>query len=486
MVLNSSQVERASPLERLATPEIAASVRVYRGQYARAIPPHYRDNRFTRPTIDINLILVEDGCLVAPSGPQATFQDFYQALKGSDPALFQQILSPSGAAKAAATDQETPIKRIAQMSLDGRSLPGDRELYGWHELEQEAGHKGLRLQILFQGNGLYFNRGSVIFDGESLHAYPDAYHAEILESNPSLQNRERLAIRENSLMRPLLFFVTGHDGKMWATFFNFLPAETYRQGMQRLAETLRKRGARYALAASPPLVIPDIHYDPHFLGRSELLYQFQANDVRHYLYCPYEGVVLLSSELGRAQSLQPGSLTLSISDRAVNRVRVRLSETLNFVSVTELGRILDAKSYAGRYHFSQEEDLLQKGKADYLHINPLEGVYSHLLPFLTQGGRFGLVQTSGTRGNVTGNDGPTLRQLSNILRDLNQQALFARDPIIAAASGGQGNDVPNIVCRGQSGRTGLLHELAPDARLDDHPSLRGTVTTPRVGIAVRA
>jgi hypothetical protein len=486
MAIELAQVERTVPLARLATPEVAAPVQVYRGQYTRAIPPHYQDNRFTRSTIDINLILVEDGCLVAPSGPQATFQDFYQALKLSNPALFQQILSPSGAAKAAATDQETPIKRIAQMSLDGRSLPGDRELYGWQALEQETGHKGLRLQLLFQGNGLYFNRGSVIFDGENLHAYPDAYHAEILESNPSLQNRERLAIRENSLMRPLLFFVTGPDGKMWAYFFNFHAGETYRQGMQRLANTLRQHRARYALAASPPLVIPNTHYDAHFLGRSELLYQFQANDVRHYLYCPYEGVVLLSSELGRAQSLQPGSLTLSISNRVVNRVRVRLSETLNFVTTIQLGRILDEKSYAGRYHFSQEKDPIQNDTADYLHINPLEGVYSHLLPFLTRGGRFGLIQTSGTRGNVTGNDGPTLRQLSSILRDLNQQALFARDPIIAAASGGQGNDVPNIVCRGQSGRTGLLHDLAPETRLDDHPSLRGTVTTPRVGIAVRA
>lgn len=485
MPINSSQVQRAAPLERLATPDVSASIQVYRGQYTRAIPPHYQHNRITRAMIDINLVLVEDGCLVAPSGPRATFQDFYEALKGSNPALFQQILSPSGSAKAAASDQETPIKRIAQMTLEGRSLPGDYELYGWRDLEREAGQKGLRLQLLFQGNGLYFNRGSVIFDGERLHAYPDAYHAEILEGNPSLQNRERLAIRENSLTRPLLFFVTGQDGKMWAYFYNFLPAETYRQGMQRLADILRERGARFALAASPPLVIPDTHHAAHFLERSELLYQFQANDVRHYLYCPYEGVVLLSCELGRAQSLQPGSLTLSISDRAINRVKIRLAETLNFVTPTELGHILDEKGYAGRYHFSQEKDPTQKETVDFLHINLLEGVYSHLLPFLTQSGRFGLIQTSGTRGNITGNDGPTLRQLSNILRDLNSQALFAGDPIIAAASGGQGNDVPNVVCRGQSGLAGLLHELAPQTRLDDSPALRGTVTTPRVGIAVR-
>jgi hypothetical protein len=486
MIIDIAHVERASPLERLNTPEISATIQVYRGQYARAIPPHYRHNRYIREMIDTNLILVEGGCLVAPSGPRATFQDFYESLKQSNPALFQQILSPSGAAKAAATDQATPIKQIAQMTVDGRSLPGDGELYGWHDLEREAGQKGFILQLQFQGNGLYFNRGSVIFDGESLHAYPDAYHAEILEGNPSEQNRERLAIRENSLIRPLLFFVTGHDGKMWAYFYNFRAEETYRQGMRRLADTLRERGARFALAASPPLVIPDFHYKAHFLARSELLYQFQANDVRHYLYCPYEGVVLLSSELGRAQSLQPGSLTLSISDLAANRVKVRLAETLNFVTPVELGRILDEKGYQGRYHFSQEREPETNKTTNFLHLNPLEGVYSHLLPFLTRNGRFGLIQTSGTHGNVTGNDGPTLRQLSNILRDFNNQALFAGDPIIAAASGGQGNDVPNIVCRGQSGRLGLLHDLAPETRLDDKPAARGTVTTPRVGIALRA
>ena len=486
MVMNAAQVERIGALERLATPELSTSIQVYRGQYARVIPSHYRQNRYIHEMVDTNLILVEDGCLVAPSGPRATFQDFYEALKQSDPALFQQILSPAGSAKGAATDQATPIKKITQMRLDNRSLPGDAELYGWRDLEREAGQKAFSLQLLFQGNGLYFNRGSVIFDGESLHAYPDAYHAEILEKNPSPQTRERLAIRENSLIRPLLFFVTGPDGKMFAYFYNFRPEETYRQGMQRLADTLRERGAQYGLAASPPLVIPDFHYKAHFLARSELLYQFQANDVRHYLYCPYEGVVLLSCELGRAQTLHAGNLTLSISDDPNNRLKLRLVETLNFVSPTELGRILDEKGYAGRYHFSQEKDRGTKELAYYLHINLLEGVYSHLMPFLTQGGRFGLIQTSGTRGNVTGNDGPTLRQLSNILRDLTSQALFAGDPIIAAASGGQGNDVPNIVCQGQSGGVGMLYDLAPETRLEDSPAARGIVTTPRVGIAVRA
>ena len=486
MAINAAQVKRIAPLERLATPKISASIQVYRGQYARVIPPHYRQNPYIHELIDTNLILVEDGCLVTPSGPRATFQDFYEALKQSDLALFQQILSPAGSAKAAASDQATPIKRITQMYLGGRSLPGDTELYGWRDLEREAAQKGFNLQLLFQGNGLYFNRGSVIFDGETLHAYPDAYHAEILEENPSPQNRERLAIRENSLLRPLLFFVTGHGGKMWAYFYNFRPEETYRQGMRRLADALRSREAQFALAASPPLVIPDSHYEGHFLARSELLYQFQANDVRHYLYCPYEGVVLLSCELGRAQSLHAGNLTLSISDDPVNRLKLRLVETLNFVTPTELGRILDEKGYAGRYHFSQGKDPGTKELAFYLHINLLEGVYSHLLPFLTQGGRFGLIQTSGTHGKVTGNDGPTLRQLSNILHDLNNQALFAGDPIIAAASGGQGNDVPNIICRGQSGGIGLLNDLAPESRLEEFPTPRGIVTTPRVGIALRA
>jgi hypothetical protein len=67
---------------------------------------------------------------------------------------------------------------------------------------------------------------------------------------------------------------------------------------------------------------------------------------------------------------------------------------------------------------------------------------------------------------------------------LNAQPPFDRDPIIAAASGSQGNDVPNIVCRGITGKPDLLYELAPEAGLDENPIRRGVVTTPRVGIGV--
>jgi hypothetical protein len=248
--------------------------------------------------------------------------------------------------------------------------------------------------------------------------------------------------------------------------------------MQRLVDIFQQRRVRSAFAASPPLVIPGILNEPVYLAPEEILSRFHTNDVRHSLYCPYAGAVLLSAELGRAQCLEPDRLAASLSGLEEARLRLKLAETLNFVSIAGLRSILETNGYAQRYALE-----MAAGR-NILHINPLEGVYSHLLPCVTRQGQFGLIQTSGTRGNITGNDGPTLRQLSAILRDLNDQPPFDRDRIVAAASGSQGNDVPNIVCRGQAGAPGLLHALAPETRLDEHPLPRGQVTTPRLGVAI--
>jgi hypothetical protein len=472
-------VERISPLHLLATPAVSERLTVLQAKYRRPIPPHYQGNPYIREELVMNLIFVPGGSLVVPKAPRASFLTFFEELRKTNPALFEQILSPTGTAKAASTDLVTPIKQITQMDLAGESLPGDHQFYGWHELESESARMGLDLQLLFQGNGLYFNRGSVFYDGENLLAYPDTALAEILEQDPSLENRERLAVEEKSLKRPLLFFVAEDHGQMSPYLHQFYNHETYRHGMRRLLETFRKQQVRSALAASPPLVIPDADQNPVYLREAEVLSGFHANDIRHYLYCPYEGAVLLSAELGRAQSLRPAALADAMIDRRERRIRLRLVETLNFVTSSELGEILDRKGYAGRYALTCQNGV------DYLDLNPLEGVYSHLVLFLTREGQFGLIQTSGTHGNITGNDGPTLRQLSAVLRDLNAQPPFDHDPILAAVSGCQGNDVPNIVCRGQvTGDPNLLYWLAPETVMDNNPVLRGTVTTPRVGIAV--
>jgi hypothetical protein len=472
-------VERISGLQRLATPAVSDRVTVLQAKYRRPIPPHYLNNAYIREELVMNLIFVPGGSLVVPATPRTSFLAFFEELSKTNPALFQKILSPTGTAKAASTDLVTPIKQITQMCLAGEALPGDHQFYGWQDMESESARMGLDLQLLFQGNGLYFNRGSVFYDGENLLAYPDSSLAEILEQDPSPENCEQLAVGEKSLKRPLLFFVTEEHGQMSPYLHQFYSHETYRHGMRRLLETFRKRQVRAALAASPPLVIPGEDRNPVYLSEEEVLSGFHANDIRHYLYCPYEGAVLLSAELGRAQALRPDALAGSVTDRPERRIRLRLAETLNFVAASELGEILDRKGYAGRYALTCQNGV------DYLDLNPLEGVYSHLILFLTRDGQFGLIQTSGTHGNITGNDGPTLRQLSAVLRDLNAQAPFDRDPILAAVSGCQGNDVPNIVCRGQvTGAPNLLYWLAPETVLDNNPVLRGTVTTPRVGIAI--
>jgi hypothetical protein len=372
------------------------------------------------------------------------------------------------------------------MTLADFSLPGDCQLYGWNTLETETVHKGWNLQVLFQGNGLFFNRGSVLFDGENLLDYPNLYLAGLLEETLPRRIRDWLAISARGLKRPLLFFVTHENRTMSPYLHSFDENETYAQGMSRLTDYFRCQHVQSALAASPPLILPDIHHAPVYLSLTDALGRFHANDVRHTLYCPYENAVLLSAEFGRAQCLDPERLADSLRGVPTSGMKLQLRETLILFRPEELCAVLDRKGYAGRYTLSEELTVEHKTNAPGMSIAPLEGIYSHLLPILTRDGRFGLIQTSGTHGNVTGNDGPTFRQLSSILRDLNTQPPFDRDPIIAASSGSQGNDVPNVVCRGSSGKPGLLADLCPQSALDDAPVPRGVVTTPRVGLAIPA
>jgi hypothetical protein len=478
MDINAERVERISALHMIETPGLSSQIQAWQARYQRAVPLHYQGNPYIRDQIDLNILFVPGGRLVVPSDLGSNFSRFYEELKVSRPELFYRILMPSGAAKSTSTDNITPIKEIANLCLSGDRLPGDEQLYGWDALDAETTGKGLALQVLFQGNGLYYNRGSVFYDGAQIYAYPDAFLADIYQELPAQLFMERLALDGASLKRPLFFFTTGADGRMGFYRHDFFESESYFQGMQRLGDVFRQRQVQAALAASPPLILPGADGEPVYLELKQVLCQFHANDVRHYLYCPYQGAVLLSAEMGRAQSLQPGELARSISGDADERIHLPLAETLNFVATGRLTRDLGRKSYGGRF------ELLEKRGELFLAINPLEGVYSHLLVFLTRSGLFGLIQTSGTHGSVTGNDGPTYRQLSAILKDLNQQAPFDTDPMIALVSGSQGNDVPNVVCRGANGAPGMLYELAGETRMDENQRRRGTVTTPRVGLAI--
>jgi hypothetical protein len=478
MHLHPRFVERISPLKPLLQSALSPEIQVLQAAYLRKIPAQYLGNPYTQEQVIVNVLLVSNARLVVPKKPQTSFIDFYRQLGREDPALLQRIISPSGTAKSAASNCTSPIKEITGMCLSGFSLPGDAQFYGWSALQNEALNQALHLSLLFQGNGLFYNRGSVLYDGDNLLAYPDMFLADLLTQDLPGQVRERIAVSEPSLKRNLLFFVLTSEGRMQAYVHQFLPTETYRQGMTRLQQSFRDRQVSCAMAASPPLIIPGEHNQPVYLSLEEILGEYHANDVRHALYCPYENAVLLSGELGRAQCLQPALLASSIASQDGEPLRMPLSESLDFHSPQEMAAILDKHGYRGRFSLDMVEDRAV------LSIQPLEGVYSHLIPFLTRAGVFGLIQTSGTHGNITGNDGPTLHQLSAILRDLNSQPPFATDPIIAAASGSQGNDVPNIVCRSVGGEPGLLANLVPPASLDDHPIHRGTVTTPRVGIAV--
>lgn len=471
-------IERLTGLTRLDTPALPEAVQVYRAAYRRRIPAHYQGNPLTSEFVRLNLILVADGRLVVPDNSQTNFYDFYRQLEENHPDLHRRIISPLGTAKLAAVNEPTPIKRLNDFRLNGWRLPGEPELFGWNALQRQANRAGQQLTLLFQGNGLYFNRGSAFLTHGRLLLEPDRSLRLGFCEDLTLQTAREMGIRGLSIKRPLIFFVQHPGGLVRPLLVRFAKNETYPQGLDRIEKLIGRLEDAVGFAASPPLVLPGSALQPRFLDLESVLTRFHANDVRHYLYCPYEGAVLLYPELSRSQSLHPRRLARSLSGRRRDRVCLPLKETLRYFQVAELKRILENRGYSGRYHFRE------RNRQVYLYLNPLEGVYSHLLPFATRQGLFGLIQTSGTHRNITGNDGPTFNQLSAILQDINQQPPFNRDPLWLVVTGSQGNDVPNLVAQDRDGQADLLFRLAPTTTLDRHMLPRGRVTTPRMGIAL--
>lgn len=471
-------IERLGDLARLDVPDLPAAVRVYRAAYRRVIPPHYRGNPLTSEFVRLNLILVHGGQLIVPDSPQATFNDLFHHLEQNDPHLHRRIISPVGTARLAAVNEPTPIKRLSEYNLDGWHLPGEPELYGWEALSRQAARSGMDLALIFQGNGLYFNRGSAFLHQGRLLLEPDGSLRLGFCDDLTLSTARQMGIRGRSIKRPLVFFVQHPGGAVRPLIVRFAKRESYPQGLDRIERLLGRLQEAVGFAASPPLVLPGSSPQPRFLDLPAVLARFHANDIRHYLFCPYEGAVLLYPELSRSQSLHPNRLARSLSGQRADRVCLPLKETLLYYQVAELKRILENRGYGGRFHFRERNHQV------YLFLNPLEGVYSHLLPFATRQGLFGLIQTSGTHRNITGNDGPTLDQLSAMLADINRQPPFDRDPFWLVVSGSQGNDVPNVVVRDQRGQPDLLYRHAPTTALDRSLLPRGRVTTPRLGIAL--
>lgn len=473
-----SHVERIFKLSPLDTPGLSPDVQVLRAAYRRKIPPHYQGNPLTSEYIRLNVLLVPGGRLLVPEQSPADLSGFYRQLRVSIPDLYRRVISPVGTARLAAMDDFTPIKQITTLELDGQRLPGEAELYGWHDLESQAARQAELLQLTFQSNGLYFNRGSAFYSRDRLLLEPDNSLSDAFCTAVNLENAREMGIRARSMMRPLCFFLQGRQSNVYPFVFRFRAQESYMLNMRRLAGALNASRAALGFSASPPLVLPGKRETPHFLSLQEVLAGYHANDIRHSLYCPYDGVVLLYPELSRAQSLHPHRLARSLSGRRHDRVCLTLVESLLYFSVREIQRILEHKGYAGRFHLREQR------RQVYLYLNPLEGVYSHLLPFVTRSGQFGLIQTSGTHRNITGNDGPTINQLREILRDLNVQDPFASDPFMLVVSGSQGNDVPNLVARDWQDLPGLLYQIAPTTSLDRQNVPRGPVTTPRIGLSL--
>ena len=473
-----SHVKPIFKLSPLDTPGLHAGLRVLRAVYRRKIPPHYQGNSLTSEYIRLNVLLAPGGRLLVPEEGAADLSDFYRQLRTDTPELYRQIISPVGTARLVDIESQTPIKQITAMELNGQYLPGERELYGWQALDAQAVAQAQILLLAFQCNGLYFNRGSAFFSRGRLLREPDRSRSEYYCAHIDLKSAREMGIRSRSMQRPICFFLQSAQSAVTPLIFRFRREASYPQNMQRLGEQLSAIPDAAGFAASPPLVLPGANGQPHFLSVQEILTGYHANDIRHSLYCPYEGVVLLYPELSRAQSLHPYRLARSLSGRRRDRVCLPLIESLMYFSVAEIRRVLDNKGYSGRYHLREHR------RQVYLYLNPLEGVYSHLLPFVTRAGVFGLIQTSGTHHHITGNDGPTINQLREILRDLNTQEPFVTDPLWLAVSGSQGNDVPNLVARDWQNLPGLFYQIAPTTSLDRRDLPRGPVTTPRIGLGM--
>ena len=471
--LKSIEVRRLHDIEQIPTPELDPNIIVYQGSWERDLPGHYADNSLTQKKVVINVIL-PNGVAQVPTSQSSNFEKIYLEVAADEPQLYEAALRPGGAIKAAGSESISPIKAL----IRNYPFPGDESHQGWDLLAQEAEERGNTLLLSFQGNGLYFNRGSMFFDGQRIIAHPDMELAEKFASSPSAEEVEQLSIYEANLKSPLSLLATLPDGTMRPHYFEFQDEEPYEKGIRRLEEDLKRSDVQSAFSASPPLVIPDDDSAPQYVSLEKALTTYHASDMRHLLYLPFQGgEAVLFPELARFKSRDGAALAHSLSGKAEDRISFPVKETLvTAQSLDTLAIILDQRGYAGRYEIDEG--------AGTISINPLPGVYSHNVPGVTRSGKFVLLQTSGTHGNITGNDGPTFDQLGEIIQDINSQPPFSEDPIISAFSGSQGNDVPNITALSSSGEPGLLADLAPQTKLPSPKPTqpRGKVTTPRIGV----
>ncbi len=452
-------------LVELSTPELPPALSVSRFTFPRKLPVHYQDDVLIGKNTNaafINILQVKDSILVIPADDQSNFKGFMDRLRREKPDLAKQMVSPGGTAKSVANSTDSPIKVLTKTEFDGVHLPGDEELYGWNTLRDSIRDESSDLVLQFQGNNLYFNYGSVFFDGETVYAPQEEWRDSGFDHE-----------------QPMIMQTT--DGKFKPFIFKYAPDESFSQNSERLKNELIASGAKAAFGASPPFVIPDAHGEPIYLDIAKGL-KYPANDVRHYIFCPYLDGPFMFPELSRLQGTDPDLLTKSLSGNVEDRVMIRLDESLQLLgnNMRNIRNFLDRVGYKNRYEIYKTKTGIS------LLINLLEGVYSHIIPAIRRNGEFEILQTSGTIGNISGRDGLTYNQSAAMIRELNDTDRYKDNPIIMAFSGSQGNDVPNIVVKGADEQIGLLEEIAPKTSLSDVKSKpRGRVTTPRMGLAVK-
>jgi hypothetical protein len=305
----------------------------------------------------------------------------------------------------------------------------------------------------------------LIFDSKKVIAEPDM---TLSRRVGDLEAQQYYGVTPESLKRPLVLIAQTPEGAK-PVVFKFHDEETYEQRIKRLQVQLAWQGVSSAIAASPPLVLPGENGEINYLSLEEAIGNFAAKDMRHYIYLPYFNErSLLYPELARMQGLDPTGIVPSIDGGIAKRILLPLRESLEGSSVEILQEVLDATPYQGRYKINGNK----------IEINLLEGVYSHLVLGVTQHGKIVVIQTSGTHGNITGNDGPSYRHLVAMIKDANQQPPFLEDPINCAFSGSQGNDVSKVICASAiKGGAPVIADYYGQGF-----SKRDSVTTPRVAI----
>lgn len=394
--------------------------------------------------------------------------DLAQASLGRS--IADKRLQPMGTAANSADNQHQSVIKCLNGSKgeDGKPLlPGPHDNWGAERLVLPLDYE---IIALMQLDGLRYNIGSARINWVNEEVViTDSPTAELVEllNNPDYADRlEEFGLDPVETLKYLQkdrhFICSTHAGENIILKLEYREGESYANQIERLKEMVKDKDVISGFSSHPELIIPNDN-TPRHLTCDEICELGLGNDPRHVVYCPYKGFPILGAELARAIT-QGRSKEIGDSLYRGTRISLKLSETLAQLGqdINELKNILNEQGYAGRFEIDENSKTIT--------IQLREQVYNHLLPCFTEKGELIVIQTSGIHGNITGQDGLTLTELVEMMKQINNKRAEG-DKIIFCAFGSQGRDV-NDIALNYNGLYKLLMEG------------KGSSTTERVGICV--